>query len=124
MLRVMTFNIRCDTPKDGEHQWTHRKEAVVRLIGERRPDVLGVQEARPHQFAYLRKQLQEYESEGDGRDGNGEGEHTPIFWRRERLRVKESGTFWLSETPDVPGSRSWETACTRIATWAVLTAPE
>ena len=116
----MTFNLRCDTPRDGENQWPHRKEAVVDLIRRRRPDVAGLQEALPHQLAYLRENLHEYGFLGEGRNGGGQGEHTPVVYRRDRFRVVASHTFWLSETPDVPGSMSWETACTRIATWAVL----
>lgn len=120
VLRFLSFNIRCDTPADGENQWLYRKEAVAAFLAKRRPDVAGLQEALPHQLQFLREQLTEYEVIGAGRNHDGGGEHTPLLYRRQRLRVVQSGTFWLSETPQVPGSMSWETACPRIATWAIF----
>lgn len=119
-LRFLSFNIRCDTPADGENQWLYRKEAVAAFLAERRPDVAGLQEALPHQLQFVRERLAQYEAIGTGRDHDGGGEHTPLLYRPDRLRVVQSGTFWLSETPHVPGSMSWETACPRIATWAIF----
>lgn len=70
---------------------------------------------------FLREQLTDYTFLGEGRDGGDNGEYNAILFRRDQLRVEESGTFWLSETPSVPGSRSWDAGCVRIATWALLT---
>lgn len=123
MLRAMTFNLRCDVPADGENAWPHRREIVAELIRERAPHLLGIQEGLPHQVAYLREALAGYGCLGEGRDGGDRGEYNAIFYRQDHLRAVESGTFWLSETPDVPGSRSWETACVRVATWALFEKP-
>lgn len=123
MLRTMTFNLRCDVPADGQNAWPHRREIVAELIRERAPDILGIQEGLPHQVAYLREVLAGYGCLGEGRDGGDRGEYNAIFYRQGQLRAIEFGTFWLSETPGVPGSRSWETACVRVATWALLERP-
>lgn len=119
-LTVMTYNIRLNTPDDGENAWPHRKDAVAELIGNRyRVDLAGLQEALPEQIADLALRLPDYSWVGVGRDdGKTAGEFCPIFYRHQRLELLERDTFWLSETPQVPGSRSWDAALTRIVTWA------
>ena len=120
-LRVLSFNIRYDNPEDGPNAWPHRKEAVANLIRDRNVDVAGLQEALKGQIDDLQALLPEYAWLGVGReDGAEQGEFAPIFYRRDRLDTLRQGTFWLSETPDIPGSRSWDAALERIATWAVL----
>ena len=120
-LRVMSFNIRYDNPGDGPDAWPHRKEAVANMIRDRNVDVAGLQEALKGQIDDLQALLPDYAWLGVGReDGAEQGEFAPIFYRRDRLDTLRQGTFWLSETPDIPGSRSWDAALERIATWAVL----
>ncbi|HEX6972576.1 MAG TPA: endonuclease/exonuclease/phosphatase family protein [Limnochordia bacterium] len=119
-LRVISFNLRCDVPTDGPNAWPHRREAVRQLLCERAPDLFGIQEGLPHQMAFLRDALPDYACVGEGRDGGDRGEYNAVFFRTDRWRLLAAQTFWLSTTPDVPGSRSWESACTRIATWARL----
>lgn len=117
-LRVMTFNIRYNNPDDGRHAWPHRKERVANLIRFHQADLLGVQEALRGQLDDLAEQLPEYAWFGVGRDdGKDEGEFSAIFYRPERFELLEHDTFWLSETPEVPGSKSWDAAITRVATW-------
>jgi endonuclease/exonuclease/phosphatase family metal-dependent hydrolase len=118
-LSVLTFNIRYNNPGDGENAWPHRKAMAAGVIRERAADVVGLQEALKGQLDDLLAALPGYAAVGVGRDdGKEKGEYSAILYRTERLRVLESGTFWLSETPEVPGSKSWATACTRICTWA------
>jgi endonuclease/exonuclease/phosphatase family metal-dependent hydrolase len=119
VIRAMSFNIRYDNPND-EPPWSDRRERVVDAIRAVDPDVVGCQEALPHQFTYLREQLDGYAWYGVGRDGGDEGEHTPVGWRSDRFEMIDTGTFWLSETPDEPGSVGWDADLPRIASWVDL----
>jgi endonuclease/exonuclease/phosphatase family metal-dependent hydrolase len=118
-LKVMTYNIRLDTEQDGINAWPKRKHKVFELIKKYDPDIVGVQEALHHQLQDLVTNLHDYAYVGVGRDdGKEKGEYSAIFYKREKLDVRESSTFWLSETPEVPGSKSWDAAITRVASWA------
>jgi endonuclease/exonuclease/phosphatase family metal-dependent hydrolase len=117
-LEVMTYNIRYDTENDGVNAWSKRTHKVSDLIKKYNPDILGVLEALHNQIEYLTTSLDGYASVGVGRDdGKEKGEYSAILFKKERFEVKSKGTFWLSETPDVPGSKSWDAAITRVATW-------
>lgn len=117
----MTYNIRLDTQQDGVNAWPNRLTKVVSLIQKYNPDIFGVQEALPNQIKDLQNEFPEFAYVGVGRDdGKEKGEFSAIFFRNNRFGLLESKTFWLSETPDVPGSKSWDAAITRIATWARL----
>lgn len=118
-FRVATFNIR--TPIDKPpNAWTCRVDRVRALIQRHRFDIMGLQEATAPQIEDLSTEGWAYV--GVCRDdGKRRGESSCIFYRKARFEVQESGTFWLSETPEIPGSKSWSTACTRICTWARFT---
>ncbi|MGE3108652.1 MAG: nuclear transport factor 2 family protein [Phycisphaerales bacterium] len=119
VLGVMTFNIRYDNAGDGENAWPRRREMVARFLGEQRPDVVGLQEALDSQLRAILADRPEFGSVGVGRDdGATKGEYAAILYNTARLEVLDSGTFWFSETPEQPGSRSWGNAITRICTWA------
>ena len=115
-VRVMSFNVRVDVASDGEDAWPNRVEAVAATIRE--ADVVGVQEATPAMLTTLDGVLPAFRRVGVGRDADGGGEQSAILYRADRLRVVDGGTFWLSPTPDVPGSVGWDAALPRIATWA------
>ena len=118
-LRVMTFNLRFDTPSDGPNAWPHRRDWVAALVRFHAPDALGVQEALAHMLADLDARLPGFARVGVGRaDGRQGGEFSAILYRTDRLELLGSGTFWLSPTPEVAGSKGWDTAIERIATWA------
>ncbi len=118
-LNVMTYNIRYDNPSDGVNQWSSRKNKVYELIRKYDPDILGVQEALANQIDDLLANLPQYTAVGVGReDGKRKGEFSAILYKKDKLTAQSSGTFWLSETPDVPGSKNWDAAITRIATWS------
>ena len=114
-LRVMSFNVRLDVASDGADAWPHRRDAVARVIAG--ADLVGVQEALPAMLADLDARLPIYARLGTGRDADGGGEQSAILYRTDRLTLLDGGTFWLSATPDVPGSRGWDAALARIATW-------
>lgn len=118
-LRVMSFNIRFDNPRDGEHAWPNRRPMVRELLSFYQPDVLGVQEALEHQVEQVAEDLPGFEWVGVGRnDGKSAGEFAPIFYNTDRLALLDHGTFWLSPTPQEVGSLGWDAAFPRIATWA------
>jgi endonuclease/exonuclease/phosphatase family metal-dependent hydrolase len=118
-LRVMTFNIRLNTPADSANAWPHRKDMVASMIRFHRADLVGVQEALQDQMDDLTNLLPEFGWMGVGRDdGKAAGEYSAIFYLKERFAVLEQNTFWLSETPEISGSMGWDAACVRIVTWA------
>jgi endonuclease/exonuclease/phosphatase family metal-dependent hydrolase len=121
-VRVMSFNVRYDADGDeGPRDWTRRRELVASVIRFHRPDVVGLQEPLEHQFEYLQRELPAYNWVGMGRDdGRSAGEFGPVGYRRDRFRRTAWDGFWLSATPDEPGSRSWGAACPRIVTWIEL----
>lgn len=117
---IMSFNIRYDEPKDKDQNWHHRKENVIRMLKFYDLDLIGFQEVLLSQLNYLKTNLQDYDVVGVGRkDGVDKGEFVPIFYRKDRFKKIESGTFWLSETPDKV-SRGWDANLERIVTWAIL----
>ena len=118
-VRAMTFNIRYGTASDAEHAWPLRRHLTFRAIRDFAPTVLGVQEALRFQLDEIARELPGFGEIGVGRDdGIEEGEYSGILYDRQRLELLEHGTFWLSDTPTVPGSMSWGNRITRLATWA------
>jgi endonuclease/exonuclease/phosphatase family metal-dependent hydrolase len=118
---VMTFNIRMDTPRDSINAWPNRAPIVAGFVNDRIPDLLGMQEVLWHQYQYLDSALAGYGSVAAGRDdGLRAGEACPVFFRLGRFEKIEDGTFWLSATPEIPGSVGWGAALTRISTWVRL----
>ena len=119
-LTVMSYNIRFETADDGDNAWPHRREAVAEMIRDVHPAVFGVQEALPGQLRYIGETCPEYRWVGVGRDdGVSEGEHMAVFYDTTRTTLVNWGTYWLSETPDVP-SYGWDAACRRTATWTLM----
>jgi endonuclease/exonuclease/phosphatase family metal-dependent hydrolase len=117
----MSYNLRYDNPDDGVNAWPNRKEKVFGVIKKNKPDILGVQEALYHQLEDIQTQIPQYKYVGNGRDdGKQKGEYSAIFYDTTHYSVPSSGTFWLSTTPDVPGSKNWDAAITRVASWAKL----
>ena len=120
-LQVMSFNIRYGSANDGINHWKNRKEMVCDVIRKHPSDVVGLQEALRFQIDVIREALPVYGEIGVAReDGNNEGEYSSVLYRTERFGVGESGTFWLSDTPEVAGSNTWGNACVRICSWARL----
>lgn len=117
---AMTYNIRLDLASEGANAWPYRRKAVASLIAYYAPDLVGMQEVLHHQKDALETDLPDYAFVGVARDdGARAGEYSPIGYRRERYRLVQSGTFWLSPTPDRP-SKGWDAAYPRIVTWARL----
>ena len=120
-LRVMSFNIRYGTAPDGENHWDRRKDFLVETVLAFCPDLLGTQETLAFQRDFLAERLTDYRVLGVGReDGKEQGEIMAIYWRKDRFEVLDSGHFWLSTTPETPGSKSWDSALPRMVTWIKL----
>jgi len=118
-LNVMTFNIRYNTKNDSVNAWPYRKDNAASQIKFHDVHILGVQEALHDQMMDLSQSLSRYKYAGVGRDdGKTRGEYSAIFYDTARLKLIESSTFWLSLTPEVPGSKGWDADITRIVTWA------
>jgi endonuclease/exonuclease/phosphatase family metal-dependent hydrolase len=118
-LNVLSFNIRFDNPRDTPNHWLNRVDKVSSQILFHQADIVGIQEALFHQIDDLKMRMLGYESIGVGRDdGKQKGEFSNIFYNTRRVNLQQSETFWLSLTPKVPGSKSWDAAITRIVTWA------
>jgi endonuclease/exonuclease/phosphatase family metal-dependent hydrolase len=117
-LQVMSFNIRYGTAADKQNAWPQRKEIVAGVIRQYDPDIVGTQECLDFQAEYLVAELPRYRWFGVGRESDGGGEHMAVLYKKDVLAPIESGNFWLSETPDTPGTSSWNSACNRMVTWA------
>jgi endonuclease/exonuclease/phosphatase family metal-dependent hydrolase len=121
-LRVMSFNVRLGVADDGENSWEHRKALLARTVQDFDPDLLGTQETWKFQAEYLLEQLPGREYVGWPRQPGNEkdGEECGILFRSARFEKLAAGQFWLSETPDVPASKSWDSSLPRVVTWVKL----
>lgn len=119
-VRVMSFNVRYPSKTDGPNRWELRRDLLVETIREKAPDLIGTQELYDEQGEYIVSKLPEYVWFGVSRRGDREDEHMGVFYRKERLRLLDSGNFWLSETPETPGSMSWGVTLPRMVTWGLF----
>ncbi len=115
----MSFNIRFGSAKDGENHWDKRCALVASTIQQFDPDLLGTQETLEFQAQYIEAQLGQYSYFGRSRMKTP-NEHCGIFYRTERFTWLAGGHFWLSETPEIPESKSWDSSLPRMATWVML----
>ena len=117
-INIATFNLRYSTLHDGENAWANRKEFVKSLIAYHEFDIMGTQELLYNQITDL-LEMDGWAYTGVGRDdGLTGGEHSAIFYRKDRFKLLDSGDFWFSETPETP-SKGWDaTCCNRICSWA------
>ncbi|MDA0745948.1 MAG: endonuclease/exonuclease/phosphatase family protein [bacterium] len=119
-MKVMTCNIRCYGADDGADNWVHRKGFCAEVIRSRSPQVVCVQEMWAEQFVDLAAALPEYEVFGIEDEPLSERPMNSIFYLKEVFRRVSAGGYWLSETPHVSGSSSWESRCVRLANWVRL----
>lgn len=119
-INVMTYNIRLNTAGDGEHAWPHRKDDVISTIRFHQAEIFCLQEVLHMQMEDIIAAFPDFGHVGVGRDdGISAGEYSPVFYDKSRFSLKDSGTFWLSESPERP-SIGWDAACIRICSWVEL----
>ena len=120
-MKIVTFNLRCDNNYDKENRWQFRKGIVLDRIESEQPDVIGVQECQPGMADFLKRHLNGYLFVGCGRDKDYTGENNMVGIRSDRFELMGLETFWLSPTPNVPGSRYPEQSdCPRVCTHVML----
>lgn len=121
-LRVLSFNLRYMNNGDtGWKAWPARRDAAAALIIRDNADLIGFQEGLRSMLDDIKERVPGYVELGVGReDGQTQGEYSAIFVRADRFEVVKSGTFWLSDTPEVPNSKTWKNRVTRVCTWAQL----
>ncbi len=116
---LLSYNIRYANPGDGQDVWSERRDRVAEVI--RGADVAGLQEVTTGQLKDLQQRCPDFSWYAVGRtDGKQDGESCAIAFRKDRYERLEAGTFWLSPTPDVVGSKGWDAALPRIASWVRL----
>ena len=118
-LRLMTFNIRYDVAHDGPNQWSDRRQRALDLVTRIDADIVGFQEVLPHQRWDLERGLPGYRLVGRGREVNAGGEQCTLAFKPE-FELLECETFWLSPTPESPGSVGWDAMLTRVCSRAKL----
>jgi endonuclease/exonuclease/phosphatase family metal-dependent hydrolase len=119
-LRVLSFNVRFANPADGPDRWENRRDLFIDTVRSLNPDFIGTQELLQLQGDYIAGKLPQYKWFGRDRRGAHADEHMGLFYKHEQFRLVESGDFWLSETPGVVGSSSWEMSLPRMVTWGLF----
>jgi endonuclease/exonuclease/phosphatase family metal-dependent hydrolase len=129
-IKIMTFNIRYGTANDGENRWELRKSILLDCLKKYKPDILGTQESMPLQIQDIQEQFPEWGVFGQGRYYNKympsrphesmDGESCKIFYDKSKFELLQEGTFWHSDTPQVPASATWGNELPRVVTWGVI----
>ena len=120
-MKFVTFNIRCDHGQDGDNNFCYRKPLILKKIAAEQPEIICFQEVLPHVAQWLKENLTDYVVVGCGRGKNLDSEQMTVAFLRDKFNLAEMRTFWLSETPYVPGSRYAEQSdCPRTCTEVVL----
>ncbi|MGG7159702.1 endonuclease/exonuclease/phosphatase family protein [Clostridium baratii] len=116
----MTFNLKYDFSSGDENDWGKRVKRICKIIKDNDPLCIGIQEGLIHMLKDMSMYLEDYLWFGEGRNGGDLGEFNAIFYKKDILNFKDSGQFWLSETPNIKGSKSFNSACERICTWGTF----
>nr|WP_294916906.1 endonuclease/exonuclease/phosphatase family protein [uncultured Neokomagataea sp.] len=119
-LRVMSFNVRYPNPDDGVNVWEKRRDTLVQTVRNFSPDVMGTQEIFVKQADYIVRMLPQYKWFGVDRFGGHGNEHMGIFYNTRHITLSEHGVFWLSNTPNIPGSIGWGATLPRYVNWGVF----
>lgn len=117
IMRVMTFNLRFENDRDGTNGWEHRREMVAALISWYSPDILGTQEGKWPQLTYLQEKLPEYRAYMYAREYDPTVQCPTLFIKKERFEIISGRDVWLSQTPEVYLSKSWDSAFPRMMSY-------
>jgi endonuclease/exonuclease/phosphatase family metal-dependent hydrolase len=124
LVRVMTFNLRFENDLDGDNSWASRRDLLIQTIRKYRPHVIGTQEGKPAQLAFLGDHLTGYRISAELRHWDDYCQYPTLFYWEELFRLVEGDEFWLSETPSVHLSKSWDSAFPRMISSAHLEVKE
>ncbi len=119
-LRVTSYNVRLPLASDGPNAWENRRDIFVESVRRMNPDLMGTQELWKIQGDYVVEKLPQYKWFGLDRRGGDKDEHMGVFYKTSMFTLIESGNFWLSPTPEVPGSSAWNINYPRMATWGLF----
>ncbi len=120
-IKVVSYNIRLATDSDGENAWKYRKDKFNSFLHDLQPDVFGLQEVMHEQLMHIVDDFSGFAFAGVARDdGKTAGEFSPVFYNVRKYFLFDSGTFWLSQTPTIAGSRGWDAACNRVVSYVGL----
>lgn len=121
-LKLFTYNLRVDVPQDGRNSFANRRDLIRTRFPAYKAGLVGFQETVPHMRRWLMEAFPDYEVCGLGREADLQGESNPIAYRRELFDLAGLDQFWLSDTPDLPGSRfaTDQSSCPRLCTVATL----
>ncbi len=119
-LCLISCNIRFDNPADGQNSWPHRREFLAQTLLKHAPSLIATQEGRIHQLNQLKSSLTNFDLVDQHRSWIGERMYPSIFLERNQFEFIASGDMWLSETPDIAGSHSFESAFPRLMTWTKI----
>lgn len=121
MIRLVTFNLRCPAAGDGDNYFPYRLPGILDTLAAQSPDVIGFQEMTDSIFEAMPPMTPAYAYAGTGRNADLTGEGCRVAYRKDRLTLCATDTFWLSPTPLVPGSRyENQSSCPRVCTWVKL----
>lgn len=120
-MKLITSNIRFENPSDGMNSWPHRINFLSELLNSEKPVIIGTQEGREGQLRQLESKLIHHRLIDNHRSWIDERMYPSLFINETIVEVIESGDIWLSETPNVPGSKSFNSAFPRLATWVSIT---
>jgi len=119
-MRILTCNVRYSAAQDGENHWNLRKDLCVDVVRQQAADLICCQEMSAEQRQAFAAALPGYEWLGMADRPDNDNPVDSIFYRRERFRRISGGGYWLSQTPHIPGSRSWDSAAIRLCNWLRL----
>lgn len=115
-IKVMSYNLRYAS-NSGENSWDVRRPVMAQLLNKEKPDIMGIQEGLYHQLKDLHADMPQYDWIGIGRQGGSKDEYTAVFYNKNKFEPLEYDYFWLSDTPNVIGSKTWGNDITRMVTW-------
>ena len=119
-MKILTCNVRCFGANDGDNGWVHRKDLCAKVIESESPDIICFQEMWAEQFTDLASAFPSYGTYAMADTPSSRDPQNCIFYREDTYELVSAGGYWLSESPHVSGSRSWESACVRLANWIRL----
>lgn len=122
-MKICTFNLRKNCDK-GLQSFRKRFPLIKVFFEKEAPDITGFQEVMPGPLKKLARNLKDYEFYGVGRMAGNKEESVPIAWKKDKFTCLDKGTFWLSDTPDVPGSKAFDCYWPRICSWVKLQSEE